>query len=54
MKTENEICPYCKNEVGPLDKHVINIIADSPSDKKFLLVTCMLIRYYYVEPVVQK
>jgi hypothetical protein len=41
-----DICPYCKAEMRPLDNHAIKIVADSPSRKDFLIVTCQLTRYY--------
>jgi hypothetical protein len=51
----NPICPYCKNEIRPLDHHVIRI---TPNDKisglNFIEVCCQLNRYYHVEPVDQK
>lgn len=51
---EPEICPYCKNEVRPLDNHVTRITADTPSDKHFIKVACTLERYYHIEPIDQK
>lgn len=53
-KVKPEICPYCKNEMRPLDNHAGRIIADSPNEKKFIQVTCILNRYYMVEPTEQK
>jgi uncharacterized protein with PIN domain len=48
-KDKVEKCPYCKNEIRPLDSHLIKVVAEKAD--KFLLVTCQLIRYYQVEPV---
>lgn len=53
-KDEIKICPYCKSEIRPLDNHVTRIVADSPSEKRFLSVTCILTRYYLIELTEQK
>lgn len=54
MSEEVKICPFCKSEIRPLDTHCAKIVADSPNEKRFQLVTCVLIRYYLVEPTDQK
>jgi len=43
------ICPFCKCEVHPLDRHCAAIKADSPNDKSVQEVSCILTRYYQVE-----
>lgn len=51
---EDKICPFCKSTMRPLDNHCVKIVADSPNEKKFQIVTCVLTRYYFVEPTEQK
>ena len=46
-------CPYCLNEIRPLDTHVAKIIADA-TDKTQLRITCALERYYHITPVEPK
>lgn len=53
-KEEIKYCPYCKAEIRVLDEHAQSIRADSPNDKRFQIVTCILKRYYLVEPIEQK
>jgi len=53
----NRICPYCHNEIRPLDHHVVQIKPEpikDPVGETFILVTCQLSRYYLVTPVEQK
>jgi len=54
VSEENKICPYCKNKIRALDSHAVSIVADSPNEKKFLQVKCVLLRYYFVEPTEQE
>jgi hypothetical protein len=45
----DQICPYCKNVMRPLDNHAMQISRDSMSEKPMVQVTCMLSRYYITE-----
>lgn len=55
MSIDYKICPYCKNEIRPLDHHVVKIEPENRvSALQFIAVTCQLTRYYFVEPVDQK
>lgn len=54
MKAENRICPYCKAEVKSLDFHVRNVEVDNNIGSKVMRITCVLTRYYLIEPSEQK
>lgn len=47
MTEQIKICPYCQNEIRPLDNHTITSEIDK--DKNYIIVKCLLIRYYKVE-----